>query len=184
MIRVSLALMTWLALLGWSGEALTEEREVALRLGPVELLGDGPSHAEVGLGVFDVYDEGEGATSGAVHVQFRWGRKLWLVGPALGLMANTDGGVFGYGGVYAEVALGPVIVTPLLGVGGYAEGDSKDLGGVLQFRSALGIAYAFGDGTRLGVRVAHLSNAGIHASNPGEEEVYITYSVPVSWPFR
>lgn len=92
-------------------------------------------------------------------------------------MAAGDGGVFGYGGVYADVAYGPMLVTPLFGIGGYSRGDSKDLGGVFQFRGALGTAYEFGNGTRLGVHVAHVSNAFIHDRNLGEEELYLTYGL-------
>ena len=83
-------------------------------------------------------------------------------------MGNTDGGAFGYGGMYADLTYGNLVITPLLGAGVYAEGDSKDLGGVFEFRSELGVACQFHDGTRLGLRIAHLSNAGIYHSNPGE----------------
>jgi lipid A 3-O-deacylase len=47
-----------------------------------------------------------------------------------------------------------------------------------QFRTGLGVAYEFDDGTRLGVRVAHVSNAGIHDDNPGEEELYVRFALP------
>jgi lipid A 3-O-deacylase len=61
-------------------------------------------------------------------------------------------------------------------MGGYHEGDSADLGGVFQFRESIDLAYRFDNGHRLGVRVAHISNAGIHDKNPGEEEILLTYS--------
>jgi hypothetical protein len=70
-------------------------------------------------------------------------------------------------------------VTPLLAIGGYGEGSSKDLGGVFQFRQSLDLAYRFANGHRLGIRVAHISNGSIHDSNPGEEELLLTYSLPV-----
>lgn len=77
------------------------------------------------------------------------------------------------------MAYGNVIVTQVLALGGYAEGDSKDLGGVFQFRTESGIAYEFDDGTRIGARVAHISNASIHDDNPGEEEMFITFALPL-----
>lgn len=176
---VSLALFSLLLFLGSGDQSLSaQERQDALRLGPVELRGDGPSYAEVGLGGFNVLDMDDGGASAAGQIQLRWGRKLYFVGPAIGLMGNTDGGGFGYGGVYADIAVGDVVFTPLLGAGGYAEGDSSDLGGVFQFRTALGITHEFDDGTRFGVRVAHISNAGIHDDNPGEEELYLTFALP------
>jgi lipid A 3-O-deacylase len=93
-------------------------------------------------------------------------------------MANTDRGVFGYGGIYADLAYGNVVLTQMLGLGGYSKGDSKDLAGVFQFRVETGIAYEFDGGKRIGARVAHISNAGIHNFNPGEEELYVTYALP------
>jgi hypothetical protein len=144
------------------------------------VLGDAPSYAEVGLGAFDVFAErdGDGQRSGAALLQLRWGRKLYFIGPAIGLVGNTDGGIFGYGGIYADLAYGNIIVTPVLAAGGYAEGDSKDLGGVFQFRTELGIACELDDGTRIGARFAHISNAFIHNDNPGEEELFITFAIP------
>ena len=164
-----------------STQALAEsERDVFYRLGPLEVLGDAPSYAEVGLGAFDVFAErdGSGERSGAAQLQLRWGQKLYFIGPVVGLLGNTDGGVFGYGGIYADLAYGSFVVTPVLAAGGYSEGGSKDLGGVFQFRAELGIAYEFDDGTRIGARLGHISNAGIHDDNPGEEELLITFAIP------
>lgn len=156
-----------------------EPRDVFGRLGPIEVLGDSASYADLGIGAFDVFGEGDGRTSGAAQIQLRWGRKLFFVGPAIGLMANTDEGMYGYGGIYADLAYGSVVFTPLLGLGGYAKGESKDLAGVFQFRIETGIAYEFAGGKRIGARIAHISNAGIHDFNPGEEELYLTFALPL-----
>jgi hypothetical protein len=164
-----------------SAQAAAEnQREVFQRLGPIEILGDAPSYAEVGLGAFDLFTDRDGSAerSGVAQIQLRWGRKLYLIGPVIGLMGNTDGGVFGYGGIYADLAYGNFVVTPVLAAGGYSKGGSKDLGGVFQFRLELGVAYEFDDGTRIGVRLGHISNAGIHDDNPGEEELFITFAIP------
>ena len=107
------------------------------------------------------------------------GRKVFLVGFALGLMANTDGGLFGYIGAYCDLSYKKLYVTPQLAMGGYGEGSSTDLGGVFQFRESLDLAYRFNNGHRLGIRAAHISNASIHEINPGEEELLLTYSFPI-----
>jgi hypothetical protein len=178
--RATLALSSLLGFLGLSDQSVSAQGpEPAFRLGPIMVLGDEPSYAELGVGAFDVFAfQGERATSAAGNVQLRWGRKLWFIGPAIGLMANTDGGVFGYGGIYADLTYNKVVITPFFGPGGYVQGHSKDLGGVFQFRTELGVAYQFDSGARLGARIAHLSNAGIHHSNPGEEELLVTYALP------
>ena len=64
-------------------------------------------------------------------------------------------------------------------MGAYHQGNSRDLGGVFQFREMVDLAYRFDNGQRLGVRVAHISNAHIHEYNPGEEEYYLTYAIPL-----
>jgi hypothetical protein len=48
------------------------------------------------------------------------GRKIYHLGPVVGLLANDEGGIFGYGGVYADVRLGSSgwRLTPEVRIGG------------------------------------------------------------------
>ncbi len=176
----------WLAMiLGWAGlvfggaigiSEAAEPTEIFYRIGNFELLGDSPHYLEPGIGAFDFNTEGDGEESAAAKVDLRFGKKFYFVGPALGLMANIDGGVFGYGGLYFDLVYRKFVATPLLGLGGYHQGDSKDLGGIFQFRSAMTIAYQLDARSRLGFHVGHISNRKIHDDNPGEEEIYLTYA--------
>lgn len=150
-----------------------------LKLGPLTLKGDDAHYLELGVGLFDFLDHSDDQTAGAARLELRLGDKIWFIGPALGLLATLDDAVYGYGGLYVDLAIGPLVATPLLAVGGYARGDGKDLGGVLQLRSSFGLAYEFAGGTRVGAQFAHVSNAGLDEPNPGEEEIYIT----AAWPF-
>jgi lipid A 3-O-deacylase len=145
-----------------------------LELGPVVLHGSEADLLMLGLGAYDPFDNGSapGAT-----LEYRLGRKLFFIGPAIGGIANTDGGLFGYFGLYFDLSVGPVYFTPQLGLGAYHQGDSRDLGGVFQFRETVEFSYRFANGHRLGARVAHISNADIHDRNPGEEEYYLTYAI-------
>ena len=156
--------------------ALAQERPVTpfLELGPVVLHGSEADLAMLGLGMFDPFDN---RTSAAATFEYRFGRKLLFIGPALGAMVNAEGGLFGYFGLYFDLSAGPVYFTGQLAAGGYHEGDSRDMGGVFQFRQSIDLAYRFDNGHRLGVRVAHISNADIHDRNPGAEEYYLTYGV-------
>jgi lipid A 3-O-deacylase len=147
-----------------------------LQVGPVALLASGPDHLELGLGAFELLDD-DPSLQGSV--EYRFGRKLAFVGPALGLLANVDGGVFGYLGLYLDLAVGPFRVTPMLAAGGYREGSSEDLGGVFQFRQSLAIAWRFQNGHQLGVKLAHISNADINDANPGAEDLMVTYALPL-----
>lgn len=162
----------------FSDAARAEASGEAYRLGPVEVARGGPDAFLLGLGAFDVRDY-EGELAAAANLEYRFGRKFVVVGPALGLVANTGGGIYGYFALYADISIGPVVLTPQLAAGGYREGDSLDLGGVFAFREALDLSYRFEDGGRLGVRIAHISNAGIYERNPGVEEAYVTYSLPL-----
>jgi hypothetical protein len=152
-----------------------QKSTVAYQIGSLAIHGNDVDAFMMGLGIFDVADN---ETSAAATLEYRFGRKLLIVGPAIGGMANTDGGMFGYFGIYSDLSMGDVFLTPQLAMGAYREGGSRDLGGVFQFRQSVDLAYRFENSHRLGARVTHVSNAGIYDSNPGEEEVYLTYSLP------
>lgn len=95
-----------------------------------------------------------------------------------GLMANTDGSVFSYGAIYADIRLGDrVVVYPTTGLGGYSEGDNRDPGGVFQFHLDVTVAYRFEDDSSLGITVPHISNVSIHDENPGVESILLTHTV-------
>jgi hypothetical protein len=154
--------------------AAAEPASVYHRSGNWQVYGNGPHYLDLGLGISDATDE----NSGAARIEARFGRKLFFVGPALGLLTNTDGGYFGYGALYADIAYKKWIITPLWGAGGYEEGDGADLGGTFQFRSSLTLSYQFDNLSRLGFQAAHISNADLHDRNPGEQDYLLTFSVP------
>lgn len=180
MMRIA-KLVLFAALTLGAGAVRADDATKDLDLGVARVLGDRPGYVEGGVGVFDAFEEFDGERSGAVHLQYRHGQKWHYFGPAAGMMLNADGGLFGYAGVYADIEAGNWIATPLAGMGGYRQGDSKDLGGTFQFRLGLGLAYRFQNDSRLGLAVGHISNAGLYDGNPGEEELYFTYTLPLRW---
>jgi lipid A 3-O-deacylase len=159
-------------------QAQSAESADAYRLGPIALARSGPDAGVVGLGAFDVKDR-RSARSGAANLEYRFGRKLFVIGSALGLVANLEGGLYGYFGLYADISVGPVVISPQVAAGGYSRGNSEDLGGVFEFRETVDLSYRFGNGSQLGVRLAHISNAGLYDENPGLEEAYVVYSIPL-----
>jgi hypothetical protein len=95
-------------------------------------------------------------------------------------MATTDSAFYGYGGIRLDVFLGRRwVFTPAFAAGLYSDGDGKDLGHVVEFRSAVEIAYRFDDRSRLGLSLYHLSNASLSDSNQGTEVVTLHYSYPL-----
>ncbi len=135
-----------------------------------------PDFVAFSLGGFDVNDN---ETAVEARVEYRSNWKPFYLGPMIGLMVNSDGGVYGYGGVYLDVFLGRRwVVTPNVAVGGYGRGNGKDLGSVIEFRSALELSYRYDNRARLGIALSHISNASIDDNNPGTESLVVTFAVP------
>jgi lipid A 3-O-deacylase len=152
-----------------------------LRLGPIDILTGAPTLLDLGSGVYDIIGNAHRNETGAVDAELRLGRRWWGIGPAVGTIVDLRGGGMAYVGIDSDFALGPVVVTPLAGLGGWWRGSSSDenLGGTFEFRLSLETAYAFDSGSRLGVRFGHISNADTHKVNPGENDLMLTYSLPL-----
>lgn len=164
---------------------------VGLNTGPA--LADGWDYVSISAGAFDIDRFARDDLSAEGRIEFHSGHRLFSdelggyfrgLGPMLGLMANADGGIFGYGGVYAEFRLFErLAVLPSAGMGGYHRGSSKDLGGVFQFHLGITGAYQLDNGSRVGITFAHISNARVHRNNPGVNSLLLTYSIPVATMF-
>lgn len=137
------------------------------------------SYLSAGIGAFDVFDDDFRATQ--FELQFRPGLKWWLLQPMVGASVTTDGSVYGYGGISLDIHLTPyLVIRPSLAAGAYEEGDGKDLGGTLEFRSGVEVAWQFENRVRLGLELYHRSNAGIYDHNPGEESLMLNFAAPWS----
>ena len=154
-------------------------------LGALVLIGAAPGPARAqdpdfltfGAGAFDYNDDG---SAGVISLAYLSAKRLWILQPLGGFMVTFDGGVYGYAGLGLDVFFGRrIVATPSFSVGLYGQGDGKDLGHVVVFRSAIQIAYRFDDRSRLGVMLHHLSNAGLDDTNPGANTLMLTYSRPL-----
>ncbi len=100
--------------------------------------------------------------------------------PILGLTATTHGSYWAFVGMRYEHRLDRRwTLAPSVAVSFYKQGDGKNLGGVVQFRSAFEVSYRLGERWRLGAMVHHLSNAGIYHPNPGSESLLLTMTMPL-----
>ncbi len=173
-MRRQVALLLALVLSAWASAAWAEGPDPdGVSIG----ISEGTDVITLGAGAFDINDD---FTSGEFRLEYRFvQRPLWLT-PIVGILANTDGGIFGYGGFGLDLAVGEhFVLTPQATMGGYRQGDSKDLGGVFQFRTGVEFAYRFADRTRIGLAFHHISNAGLHEKNPGTESLLLTLSLPL-----
>lgn len=136
---------------------------------------DDPSYLTFGVGYYDINDNQDAAE---FRAEWRFKKLFWKIHPFVGLMGTSDAAVYGYGGIALDWKLGKFVFTPSFAAGAYRDGDGKDLGHVIEFRSALEIAYEFENRHRLGLIFYHLSNASIGDSNPGTEVLSLGYSIP------
>lgn len=150
---------------------------VALLLSPTAF-GAEPSYLDFGAGAFNAFDGNGSRPVPEIQGELRYGGKVLYLGPAVGIAANSRHGLILYGGLYSDLAFGPVIVTPFGGVAGYYEGEGKDLGGAFEFRLSLSVRYEMTNGDRVGLQFAHVSNAYTGRINPGDEELLLTWSLP------
>ena len=130
------------------------------------------------LGWYDFIDsDNQAASFGA---EYRFEPFEYSIRPMVGAFATTDGAVYGYGGLHwdIEVIANTFYISPNFAAGLYANGDGKDLGGAIQFRSGLELEYQMANQHRIGLAINHISNASIYDKNPGEETLLLNYSIP------
>jgi lipid A 3-O-deacylase len=163
-------------MLHFSGECMADaERLPSTRYKSANL---DPNFIVLGIGGFDVNDN---ETEGHFEVQARFQKRLWLFKPQIGAFTTTKSGFYAYVGGSIDIFLGRrYVASPGFSVGAYARGDGKELGGTLEFRSSLEIAYRLPNRARLGVQIGHLSNASIYSANPGTEFAILNYSIPTN----
>lgn len=137
-----------------------------------------PAFISLGVGYYDLFDD---QSAGEARLEYRFSErdKLFFFTPFVGVTATTDAATYGYAGVGIDVFFGRrLVATPNFAVGVYGNGDGKDLGHAIEFRSGLEIAYRFDDYSRLGLSFTHISNAGLDEHNPGVESLVLVYSMP------
>jgi len=141
-----------------------------------------PEYVSASSGQFDSLREPEGYEAGW-EVRFaprrfrflpRWSPDLI---PVAGAMASSRGILYSYGGFRLDLPLGERwIFSPGWATGLYYQAEGKNLGGALEFRSHLELAYRLPQEARVGLCIYHLSNAGIFDFNPGSESLVLTYA--------
>jgi hypothetical protein len=139
---------------------------------------DDPDFIAIGIGGFDVNDN---ETTFQGRIEYRSDRRFLLFKPMAGLMVTGEAGFYGYGGILMDLYFGRRwVLTPSFAVGAYEDGDGKDLGGTLEFRSAIELGYRLDDRARLGLAFDHISNASIYNDNPGTESLVLIYAIPLN----
>ena len=121
-------------------------------------------------GMFDFSDNGKRSTLiGFQHQNVNLNRDTFLgnLSPITGALITADAASYLYTGVQAQYKLGALNFTPSFTPGLYFEGDGKDLGHIIEFKSELQFSLDLSNTSELGFSYNHLSNASLGDKNPG-----------------
>ena len=121
-------------------------------------------------GMFDFSDDGKKSTLlGLQHQNENLNKDTFLVNlsPITGALITADAAGYLYTGVQAQYKLGALNITPSFTPGLYFEGDGKDLGHLIEFKSELQFSLDLSNTSELGFSYNHISNASLGDKNPG-----------------
>ena len=121
-------------------------------------------------GMFDFSDDGKKSELiGFQHQNENLNRDTFLgnLSPITGAMVTADSAAYLYTGIQANYKLGAINLTPSFAPGLYSQGDGKDLGHLLEFKSEIQLSLNLPKDSQLGFSYNHLSNASLGDKNPG-----------------
>ena len=121
-------------------------------------------------GMFDFSDDGKKSTLvGFQHQDENLNRDTFLgnLSPITGIMITADNAGYIYTGIQAQYKFGALNFTPSFTPGLYHEGDGKDLGHVIEFKSELQFSLDLSKNSQFGFSYNHISNASLGDKNPG-----------------
>ena len=121
-------------------------------------------------GMFDFSDDGKRATLvGFQHQNEELNRDTFLgnLSPITGAMITADNATYFYTGVQAQYKIGSMNVTPSFTPGYYNQGNGKDLGHAVEFKSEVQLSLDLPQNSEFGFSYNHLSNASLGKKNPG-----------------
>ena len=100
---------------------------------------------------------------------------LGTISPITGVMFTADNASYFYTGIQAQYKIGKINFVPSFTPGIYNEGDGKDLGHPLEFKSELHMSIDLFKDSELGFSYNHLSNASLGDKNPGANSYMINF---------
>ena len=131
---------------------------------------DNNTEFNVYTGMFDFSDDGKRSTLiGFQHQNENLNRDTFLgnLSPVTGAMITADNAAYFYTGIQANYKLGSLNLTPSFTPGYYNEGNGKDLGHALEFKSEVQLSLELPKDSQIGFSYNHLSNASLGNKNPG-----------------
>jgi|SRR6056300_262915 lipid A 3-O-deacylase len=122
------------------------------------------------IGNFDFSDHKQAAVLFGFQHQNEDLNRDTLIGnisPITGGFITENSAAYIYTGFEWNIDMGALTFTPSFAPGLYHEGDGKDLGHVIEFKSEVQFSYEISKNSKIGFSYNHLSNASIGDKNPG-----------------
>ena len=129
-------------------------------------------------GMFDFSDDGQrAALFGIEHQNENLVRDSFLgnISPVTGFMITENNALYGYTGIQAFYDLGKLNFTPSFTPGIYSQGDGKDLGHAIEFKTELQFSMDVFSNSELGFSYNHISNASLGDKNPGANSYMLNF---------
>ena len=98
------------------------------------------------------------------------------INPVVGLFVTAESASMLYSGFETNLGGETIFLNLSSSAGLYNNGDGKDLGNTLQFKSEINLFYSLSKTTRIGLGSHHISNAGISSVNPGVNNYYLIFN--------
>ena len=160
MKTLSRFLLPVILIVGLASTALSEEEKLQV------------ANTELNLfsGMFDFSDQKQRAVLfGFQHQNEELKRNSFLgtFSPITGGMLTADNAVYLYTGVQADYDIGLLKLTPSFTPGIYNQGNGKDLGHIIEFKSEIRLSMDLSKDSMFGMSYNHISNASLGSKNPG-----------------
>ena len=101
---------------------------------------------------------------------------ILTINPVVGGLITAKRASMFYGGFETNIGSDLIYLNLSSSAGIYSNGDGKDLGSAIQFKSEVNLLYSLSDKTRIGIGSHHISNAGLDSVNPGTNNFYLIFN--------
>ena len=96
--------------------------------------------------------------------------------PVIGGFVTAKSATMFYSGFETNIGQDSIYLNLSSSAGIYSNGDGKDLGNALQFKSEVNFFYRLGKSSSIGLGSHHISNAGLSSVNPGTNNFYLIFN--------
>ena len=97
------------------------------------------------------------------------------INPVIGLFVTGKSASMFYSGFETNIGQDKLYLNLSSSAGLYNNGDGKDLGNMLQFKSEVNVLFKISKSADIGFGSHHISNAGLSSVNPGTNNYYLIF---------